>query len=117
MMIYIVDDDHSVNRSFEIFLESAGLEFRSFRSAESFLSAVKPGVNDLLLLDINLPVMTGMDLLGKLEHQKKNIQVIVITALDDARTREWCKRNGVKAFLRKPVDGVALMDLINYHIQ
>jgi len=105
----------SVRRSFEIFLESAGLEFISFGSAESFLSRGTPTINDLLLLDIKLPVMSGLDLLRKLSQEKKNIPAIVITALDDSRIRESCKGYGVKAFLRKPVDGETLIDLIKYH--
>ena len=61
----------SVRRSFEVFLESAGLEFKSFGSAESFLSGGMATNNDLLLLDINLPVMSGLDLLSKLSQEKK----------------------------------------------
>ena len=114
-MIYIIEDDVSVSRSFELFFESAGIGFRAFKSAESFLSVEKPVMNDLLLLDINLPLMSGMDLLNKLALEKRNIPTIVITALDDEQTRETCKGYGVKAFLRKPVDSEALMDLIKYH--
>ena len=116
-MIYVIEDDISVQRSFEIFLESAGLEYKSFGSAESFLSGEMPTIKDLLLLDINLPGMSGLDLLNELSLAKRNTPVIVITASDDARIREGCKRFGVKAFLRKPVDGEALTDLIKYHIQ
>jgi len=115
MMIYLIEDDVSVRRSFEIFLESAGFAFKSFGSAESFLSNGIPTMKDLLLLDINLPEMNGLDLLSKLSREKKNTSVIVITAIDDEQTREGCKRFGVKAFLRKPVDGGALIDLIKYH--
>jgi FixJ family two-component response regulator len=116
-MIYIIEDDVSVSRSFEMFLKSAGLEFKSFRNAESFLTIGKPGQNDLLLIDINLPGMTGLDMLGKLEQQKKNIPAIVITSQDDPKTLESCRKYGVKAFMRKPVDGDALMDLIRYYLQ
>lgn len=106
----------SVRRSFEVFLESAGLDFKSFESAESFLSGGTPTTKDLLLLDINLPGMSGLDLLRELSLEKKTTPAIVITASDDVRIREGRKRYGVKAFLRKPVDGGALVDLIKYHI-
>ena len=114
-MIYIIEDDISVRRSFELFLEAAGLEFKSFESAESFLSDGKATIEDLLLLDINLPLMNGLDLLSALERERKHITAIIITAFDDAHTRERCKRYGVKAFLRKPVDGAALIDLIKFN--
>jgi FixJ family two-component response regulator len=115
-VIFIIEDDRSVRRSFEIILESEGLEFRSFGSAESFLASEVPSAKDLLLLDINLPQMSGLDLLHKLDAENKPLNTIVITSVDDMRTRESCKRFGVKAFLRKPVDGIALMDLIRYQI-
>jgi FixJ family two-component response regulator len=116
-VIYLIEDDMSVRRSFEIFLESAGLQFKSFESTESFLSGDMPSANDLLLLDINLPGMNGLDLLSRLSRENGNTPAIVITALDDAQIREGCKRCGVKAFLRKPVDVEALLDLIKYHYQ
>jgi len=105
----------SVQRSFEVFLESAGFKFKSFGSAESFLLNEMPSVQDLLLLDINLPVMNGLDLLGLLDHEQKQVPTVVITAFDDAYTRESCKRYGVKAYLCKPVDGEILMKTIKLH--
>jgi FixJ family two-component response regulator len=116
-MIYIIEDDMSVRRSFEFFLESEGLEFKSFGSAISFLSEEMPSIKDLLVLDINLPVMSGLDLLKKFSQEKKQIPVIVVTARDDSGIFECCKSYGVKAFLRKPVDGQALMDLIKNNIK
>jgi FixJ family two-component response regulator len=115
-MIYIIEDDMSVRRSFEFFLESEELEYKSFGSAISFLAGEVPSVNDLLVLDINLPEMSGLDLLYKLSQEKKQIPVIVVTARDDSGSLECCKSYGVKAFLRKPVDGKTLMDLIKNNI-
>lgn len=116
-MIYIIEDDMSVRRSFEFFLESAELKYKSYGSAISFLSDGIPTVNDLLVLDINLPEMSGLDLLKKFTQEKKQIPVIVVTARDDSGSLECCKSYGVKAFLRKPVDGKVLMDLIKNNIQ
>lgn len=105
-----------MRRSFEIFLDAAGMEFMSFGDAEAFLADASYSDNDLLLLDINLAKMSGLDLLHKLSADKKRINAIVITSLEDVRSRESCKQYGVKAFLRKPVDGEALMDLIKYNL-
>ena len=116
-MIYIIEDDISVRRSFEFFLESAGLEYRSFESAISFLSDWKPTLNDLLVLDINLPVMSGLDLINKFSQENKQIPVIVVTAGDDEFSRESCHKYGVKAYLQKPVDGRLLMNLIKNNTQ
>jgi two-component system, LuxR family, response regulator FixJ len=111
-MIYIIEDDLSVRRAFEIFLESAGYKYKSYESAISFLTDVMPTLNDLLILDINLPLMSGLELLSKFSLEQKAIPVIIVTALDGSNIQESCNRYGVKAFLRKPVDGEILINLI-----
>jgi len=113
-MIYLIDDDDSVRRGFELFLKSEGLDFKSLDGAEEFLTRFKPGTADLLILDLNLPGINGCDLLQKLSTLGINIPVIVVTAFDDACSREFCRLHGVKAYLRKPVDGDALLDTIKY---
>ncbi len=111
-MIYIIEDDKSVTSAFELFLESADMEFKSFDSAEEFLSLVQPVVKDMLILDLNLPGMNGCDLLKNFERASLKIPVIVVTAHDDPSSHESCRQYGVKAYLRKPVDGEALIEII-----
>jgi FixJ family two-component response regulator len=112
-MIYFIDDDESTRAAFDLLLESLGLGFESFESVEEFLSGIKITKSDLLILDLNLPGMSGLDLLKKFSQEKKYIPVIIVTALDDVQSRECCMQYGVKAYLRKPVDGKVLIDLIN----
>ena len=113
-MIYLIDDDKSVRRGFELFFKSEGMDFISMEGAEDFLSRFKPGNSDLLVLDLSLPGMNGCDLLDRLNSEDIKIPVIVVTALDDPKSREFCRIKGVKAYLRKPVDGDALIDTIKY---
>ena len=113
-MIYLIDDDKSVRRGFEIFLKSSEMDHKSFENAEDFLSVVKPGIKDILILDLHLPGINGCDLLKKMNLEKIHIPVIVVTAFDDLPSRECCRQYGVKAYLRKPVDGEALSDMIKY---
>ncbi len=113
-MVYLIDDNKSVRRAFELFFRSAGFEFQSFESAAGFLSGFKPGLNDILVLDLNMPGMNGIDLLKKLEQDGIHLPVIVVTAFDDPKSRAYCKEYGVLAYLRKPADGEALIDIIRY---
>jgi FixJ family two-component response regulator len=115
-MISIIEDDLSVREAIEVLLKSAGLIYQSFNSAEQFLSGFSPCQGDSIILDLNLPGMGGCDLLRKLNQDGNKIQVIVTTAFDDPVSRELCRQYGVKAFLRKPVDGEALIDLINFNM-
>jgi len=114
-MIYLIDDDKSVRRAFGLFFKSAGMDYISYESANDFLSGYLPGLKDTIVLDLNLPGMNGCDLLKKFIHEDIHVPVIVVTAFDDIASRECCREYGVKAYLRKPVDGEALIDIINYN--
>jgi FixJ family two-component response regulator len=116
-MISIIEDDLSVREAMEELLKSARLTYQSFDSSEQFLSGFKPCQADIIILDLNLPGMNGCDLLKKLNPDGIKIQVIVTTAFDDPGSRKLCKQYGVKAFMRKPVDGEGLIDLIKYTMQ
>ena len=114
-MIYIIDDDKSVRRAFELFLKSAGMVYEFFESVTEFSTSFMPGRQDILVLDLNLPGTGGLDLLKQFEQDGTHMPVIVVTAFDDAVSRKTCMQYGVKAYLRKPVDGEALIDLIRYN--
>ena len=114
-MIYLIDDDKSVRRAFGVFLKSAGFEYKSLESAEEFLSMFKQELEDLIILDINMPGMNGCELLKKFTNEDIFVSVIVVTAFDEQKYRDCCREYGVVAYLRKPVDGEALVDLIKYN--
>ena len=116
-MIYLIDDDHSVLRGYELLLTSAKMECTSFEDANEFFDVYKADVGDLLILDLNLPGMSGFDILKKFTEDDIHIPVIVVTAFDDPSSRKKCKEYGVKVFLRKPVDGETLIDIIRYNLQ
>ncbi len=111
-MIYIIDDDRFVRRGFEFLLKSEGFESRGFESAEEFLLKCQPGESDLLILDIQMPGMSGCDLLVNFSVNGICIPVIVVTAFDEPASRECAEKYGVLAFLKKPVDGEDLISLI-----
>jgi len=115
-MIYIIDDDLSVRRGFEMFLKSVDCEYKSYENAEDFLTEFKPDIEDLIVLDLSLPGVNGCDLLEKFDQADIRVPVIIVTSLDNPKSRECCRKYGVKAFLRKPVDGEALIDLIRYNM-
>ena len=115
-MIYIIDDDNYVRRGFEILFKSAGMDCTSFGSAEEFLEVLHEVENAIIILDMHMPGMTGCDLLAYLAAGEIFIPVIVITAFDEPVSRECAKKYGALAYLRKPVDSEALIDLIKYSV-
>jgi FixJ family two-component response regulator len=116
-MIYIIDDDQHVRDGFTVLLKSAGYECSAYDSAEMFLKYYKTGTNDLIILDMHLIGINGCALLEKLEEKGLHLPIIVITAFDEPKYRECCREYGVLAFLRKPVDGEALLDIIKYNLE
>jgi FixJ family two-component response regulator len=115
-MIFLIDDDKSVTRAFEILLRSAGYDITAFESADEFLLSFEPGHKDLLVLDLNLPGMSGCELLKKFRLDGIEIPVVVVTADNSYHFREFCKEYGVKAYMRKPTDSEALLDIIRYNL-
>lgn len=115
-MIYIIEDDVSVKEAICTFLKCKGLKSQSFGSAEEFLTGCTIIADDILILDLNLPGISGYDLLTKFEENQTKLKVIVTTAFDEPGSRQFCLEHGVKNYLRKPVDGEALLDVIKYNL-
>jgi two-component system, LuxR family, response regulator FixJ len=115
-MIYIIDDDKYVRKGFEILFKSAGLESTSCASAEEFIGVMKEVENDIILLDMHMPGMNGSELLNYLSEKELFYPVIIISAYDEPASREVAKKYGAMAYLRKPVDSEALIDLVRYAV-
>lgn len=115
-MIYFIEDDESTRSAYELFIASMELDHMSFESVEAFLAGCSPSETDLIILDLNLPGMSGVDLLKKFSNEKLNIPVIVITAHDAQQSREECMLYGVKGYLRKPVNGMVLFEIIKKNL-
>ena len=107
--IHLVDDDDAVRDSLKTLLESYGLAVREYKSAVDFLNA--PGTRNCgcLILDLHLPVLSGLDLIGIMRERAVQIPVVFITGRSDKETRERAMRAGAVAFLDKPVGEGPLM--------
>ena len=113
---YVIDDDESVRKAFERLLRSANLEVETFASVEEFFKGEREGENTCIVVDIRMPGLTGFDLQRELTSRGIRMPVIVISASDDAQTRENARKLGAAAFFRKPIDDQALLDAILWAI-
>ncbi len=114
-MIYLIDDDISVTRGLESFFKSADLKSKSFQSVDDFLFIYKPSESDIIILDLVLSGSGGCDLLKNFDSRGIKVPVIVVTASDNPQDAKRCKKYNVKAYLRKPVDAEALLDIVNFN--
>ena len=115
-MIYVVDDDASVCKAMTRLMRSAGLSVQTFASAQAFLSSVQPTEADCLLVDIQMPGMTGLELQRQLTRSGIHVPVIFITAFDDDQLREQARQGGAAGYFRKPFDDQALLDAIRFAV-
>jgi len=106
-VVYLVDDDISIREAMTELLELLGLVVISFESAESFLRHERADSAACLILDLQLPEMSGLELQRRLA-QSSNLPVIFITGHGDIPSSVRAMKGGALEFLTKPVDREAL---------
>lgn len=111
--IAIVDDDPSVLKALARLLATRALRARTYRSAQLFLASLADGLPNCLILDLQMPEMTGLELQQDLARKGIRIPTIIITAHDEAGTRERCNAAGAIAFLSKPLQDTSLFVAID----
>ena len=115
--IFLVDDDSSARIGLARLLRKAGHDVRDFASANDFLDEFEPDMSGCLVLDARMPGMSSDELIAKLNTRCSKIPIIVVTGNDAPETREIAKAMKAAGFFRKPVDGPALLDAINWVLQ
>jgi FixJ family two-component response regulator len=110
--VAIIDDEESIRRALLRIFRQTEIEAEAFESAASFLNTLDDHPPDCIVLDLKMPGITGFGLLRELVQHDSPPPVIVLSALDDARTRDTCEALGSRFVLRKPVDQETLMDCV-----
>lgn len=105
--IFIVDDDESLRTGLSMGLEDKYMVF-SFATAETALEAMPGKKPDLILLDISLPGMDGVDALARFQEMQPDILVIMITALSNFETVISCMKLGAYDYVVKPLNMKAI---------
>lgn len=110
--VYLVEDDEAVRDSLVAFLGAHGLRAQGYSSAEDYLAARESASDGCLVLDLNLPGMSGLDLLERLRASGVAVPSVLVTARRDARLDARADEAGVEAVFDKPVDLRALLATI-----
>jgi len=113
---FVVDDDASVRESLENLLHSAGLEVQTFGSAQEFLASNRPDAPACLVLDVQLPGASGLDLQGELAKSGITIPIIFITGYGDIPMSVRAMKDGASEFLTKPLREEELLNAIRQAI-
>ncbi|MGC1354253.1 MAG: response regulator [Xanthobacteraceae bacterium] len=110
--IAIVDDDPSVLKALARLLSTRALIATTFQSGKKFLASLEDEVPDCLILDLQMPEMTGLELHQDLGRRGVRIPTIIITARNEAEMCEQCTSAGAIAFLPKPINDASLFAAI-----
>ncbi|WP_240229684.1 response regulator transcription factor [Devosia lacusdianchii] len=111
--VYLVDDDDAVREAITLLLSTYGLTVESYASAVTFLAHLdieRPGV---LLVDLRMPAITGLQLLDRLAERGVDWPVVMMTGHGDVNACRRAFKAGVEDFLTKPVDEQVLVDTLH----
>jgi len=110
--ILVVDDDRATRHLLSKLLTGAGFAVTQARDGADAVKRLQAGRFDLMLLDIWMPRMNGLDLLAKLRRKKSRVKVVVMTSDDTPATLLQAVREQAFDYVNKPVDPMALLQLV-----
>ena len=111
-IVAIVDDDKAVGNAIEVLMRSTGLAAQAFSSGEEFLRSPELSRTGCLVVDFDMPRMSGLDLHNNLSLLGKEIPTVLITAYPSDEIRARALQAGVICFLPKPFDESDLLNCI-----
>jgi len=110
--VAIVDDDPSVRKALALLLTASSFVAETYESASEFLWSLRDGAPHCLIVDLQMPEMTGLELQHRLANDGVRIPTIAITAHDEFDAQRRCEAAGAKAFLLKPIQEEVLVEAI-----
>jgi FixJ family two-component response regulator len=103
-LVSVVEDDQFFRESMIRLMRSLGYRVEAFASAVDFLASPRLGETACLIADVNMPMMTGVELYRHLMDSGYAIPTILVTAYADDDVGSRALKDGVLCYLRKPVD-------------
>jgi two-component system response regulator FixJ len=107
--VHVIDDDEAMRDSLAFLLDTAGLKARTYESALAFLDSGGVRQKGVIVTDVRMPDMTGIELVRRLQSEGSKTPVIVITGHGDVPLAVEAMKAGVFDFLEKPFDEEALL--------
>lgn len=111
-LVHVVDDDASLLRGVARLLRSHGYAVKTYATASEFLRAGVPTVPACLLLDLNMPGMTGLELQQVISDYQSRLSIVFISGQGDIPATVKAMKAGAVDFLTKPFDGDVLVAAI-----
>lgn len=110
--VFVVDDDEAVRDSIRWLLESSNYKVELFDSGESFMTHYQPDQVGVLLLDVRMNGMSGLEVQDHLIARKSDLPIIMLTAYGDVQMAVTALKKGAVDFIEKPFEHAALRQLV-----
>jgi CheY-like chemotaxis protein len=111
--ISIIDDDESVRVAIKSLLSSLGWTVDAFGSAEEFLNSPRGNDSACLVVDVQMPRMSGVELQRVLKARGQSVPIIFVTAFPEEGVRDQLMKAGAVGFLSKPFDDQSLIKCLD----
>jgi FixJ family two-component response regulator len=116
-IVFVVDDDSSIREAIESLVKLAGLRVETFGTAQEFLVRERPDLPGCVVLDVELPGLSGLDLQRELAAHGIKLPVIFITGYGDIPMSVRAMKAGAVEFLTKPFRDQDLLDAIQQALE
>jgi FixJ family two-component response regulator len=110
--VLVVDDDPSVLRSLNRLISASGFAVKMFAKPSELIASEIPTSNACMVVDIDMPEMTGIEMCEVLKRSGRGLPAILVTGRTDARTRLLAAQSDSVAVLFKPFDKEPLLEAI-----
>jgi two-component system response regulator AtoC len=106
--VLVIDDDPLIRKTLSSYLSKKGFEALVAEGGEEGIQKYEEHIPDLVILDIRLPDVDGLEVLGRIREKNPNASIIIMTAYDDMKTTIEAIKLGAFEYLVKPLDYVEL---------
>jgi FixJ family two-component response regulator len=116
-IVFVVDDDLSIREAIKGLVSLEGLRVETFESAQQFLQSERPNLPGCVVLDVELPGLSGLDLQRELASRGIKLPIIFVTGYGDIPMSVRAMKEGATEFLTKPFRDQDLLDAIQQAIE
>ncbi|WP_035357605.1 response regulator transcription factor [Acholeplasma granularum] len=117
MLIYFLEDDMQISYIIEKTITNAGYQQKGFLNAKDFLEALRKKTPDLVLLDVMLPDMSGLDVIKSVREFYKDLPIIMLSALGSEMDKVKALDLGADDYMTKPFGILELTSRINAQLR
>lgn len=111
-LIYVLDDDDSVRGALGSFLRSLGFKIETFSTGQQLLASEQLSQVSCVISDVQMPAMSGFEVLGLLQQMNPPVPVILLTAFFEESLKQKALALGAVAFLSKPFQSQEMLKVL-----